>query len=173
MRNIVSLATIFAALAVQTGYLADAQTAASVLPPPPRNLKLQPSSGSPLRDIERDIVQQINQYRAERNLPALRWEAAIAQLAREHSQGMATKRIPFGHTGFSNRIEELRIPYRSAAENVAFNSGYTNPAAQAVDGWLKSPKHRKNIEGNFNLTGIGVSRGEKGEYYLTQVFILQ
>jgi uncharacterized protein YkwD len=27
------------------------------------------------------------------------------------------------------------------------------------------------MEGNFDLTGIGVSKNAKGEYYLTQIFI--
>ncbi len=130
-------------------------------------------STTPLSDIEQEIVKEINDYRAKKRLPALRWNSAIAQQARQHSQDMANKSVPFGHQGFQQRVEQLKdeLQYRSAAENVAFNSGFHNPAKQAVQGWLKSPGHRKNIEGQYNLTGIGVSRGPKGEYYLTQLFI--
>jgi len=39
-----------------------------------------------------------------------------------------------------------------------------------VDGWLNSPGHKKNIEGNFTLTGIGYARDHKGNIYFTQIF---
>jgi uncharacterized protein YkwD len=40
---------------------------------------------------------------------------------------------------------------------------------QAVDGWIKSDGHRKNMEGQFLiLTGTGL-RNAKGEYYFTQL----
>ena len=64
------------------------------------------------------------------------------------------------------------IAYSAAAENVAYNSGYSDPATQAVQGWLKSTGHRQNLEGNYNLTGIGIAKNAKGEYYFTQIFIL-
>lgn len=175
MRKTISLATIFAGLLMPTAFSqVNAREIASVLPPPPpRQPKIMARSTAPLRDIEQDIIQQINQHRANRNLPALHWDSSLAQQARLHSQEMANKQVPFGHGGFRHRVEVLQMPYRHAAENVAYNSGYRNPAAQAVEGWLNSPKHRKNIEGEFNLTGIGVSRGPKGEYYLTQMFVLR
>jgi len=40
-----------------------------------------------------------------------------------------------------------------------------------VQGWLKSPGHRKNIKGDFDVTGIGVSKNAQGDYYFTQIFI--
>ena len=81
--------------------------------------------------------------------------------------------IPFGHAGFEQRVEAINriIPYRTAAENVAFNKGYSNPTQQAIEGWIKSNGHRINIEGQYNLTGIGVVKNAKGEYYFTQIFI--
>jgi hypothetical protein len=30
-------------------------------------------------------------------------------------------------------------------------------AREVVDGWLHSPGHRRNIEGDFRLTGIGLA----------------
>jgi uncharacterized protein YkwD len=41
----------------------------------------------------------------------------------------------------------------------------------AVDGWLGSPHHRENIEGNFDRTGVGIARSGDGTYYYTQIFI--
>ena len=58
-----------------------------------------------------------------------------------------------------------------AAENVAFNQNARAPAAEAVEGWLASRGHRKNIEGPYALTGVGVATAATGEVYLTQLFV--
>ena len=76
------------------------------------------------------------------------------------------------HSGFDRRIEALSISYRSAAENVAYNQGYRDPVKQAVEGWIESEGHRQNLTGNYNLTGIGAVKNQQGEYYFTQIFIL-
>jgi uncharacterized protein YkwD len=54
---------------------------------------------------------------------------------------------------------------------VAFNQGHRDPAAVAVQGWLESPGHRENIEGPYELTGVGVASNAKGEVYFTQIFV--
>lgn len=126
-----------------------------------------------LASVEQAIYNQVNQYRKQRGLSALSLDERISEKARIHSQNMASGAVPFSHNGFAQRIQEIAkvIPYRSAAENVAYNQGYANPATQAVQGWLNSSGHRQNIEGSYNLTGIGVARNDKGEYYFTQIFI--
>lgn len=123
--------------------------------------------------LEQSIYQQINQYRQSLNLPPLKLDPGISEQARAHSQEMASGRVPFSHQGFDERIQAIsrKIPYSGAAENVAYNQGYKNPDRQAVEGWLKSNGHRRNIQGNYNLTGIGIAKNAKGEYYFTQVFI--
>ena len=63
------------------------------------------------------------------------------------------------------------IPYGAAAENVASNYGHDDPAAMAVEGWIKSPGHHQNMVGDFDLTGIAIVQSDRGEYYYTQVFI--
>ncbi|HEY9641274.1 MAG TPA: CAP domain-containing protein [Coleofasciculaceae cyanobacterium] len=122
--------------------------------------------------MEQSILQQINQYRQKKKLPLLATNSIITQQARQHSQTMASRRV-MSHDGFSTRVANIgkSIAYRSAAENVAYNMGYSAPERQAVEGWLKSTGHRRNIEGNYNLTGIGVAKNAQGEYYFTQIFI--
>ena len=129
---------------------------------------IKPSSA-----MEKSIFQQINQYRQSRHLPPLTLDARISAQAKIHSQNMANGKVPFSHQGFDERVSIInrQIPYRAAAENVALNQGYANPAAQAVEGWIKSEGHRVNIEGQYNLTGIGVVKNAKNEYYFTQLFI--
>ncbi|MFB2937033.1 CAP domain-containing protein [Aerosakkonemataceae cyanobacterium BLCC-F154] len=128
---------------------------------------------SSLSTIERSIYEQVNKYRQSQKLPPLQLNAAITQQSRLHSQAMASGKVPFSHQGFEQRVNaiEKSVPYNSAGENVAYNQGYKDAATQAVQGWLKSPGHLKNIRGNFNLTGIGVAQNSKGEYYFTQIFI--
>jgi uncharacterized protein YkwD len=151
--------------------LTSVQTADSALRPAGR--KLGRRAGMPtIASLEQSVLQQINQYRQQRGLPALRSNSTIAQQSRQHSQNMANSGV-LSHNGFSGRVSTIgrTIRYRSAAENVAFNSGFSNPVAQAVNGWLNSPGHLQNIVGNFNLTGIGVARNSRGAYYFTQIFI--
>lgn len=138
---------------------------------PPEKVADAPSK--PPSAMEKSIHQQINQYRKSRKLPPLTLDARISAQAKIHSQNMASGKVPFSHNGFEQRVAVIRrqIPYRAASENVAFNQGYPNPAEQAVDGWIKSNGHRVNIEGQYNLTGIGVVKNAKNEYYFTQLFI--
>lgn len=120
--------------------------------------------------LEKSVFEQINLYRVSQGLPKLTLNANITRQARIHSQNMAQGKVPFSHQGFERRVNAIPLIYNSAAENVAFNLGYSNPANQAVIGWLNSPGHLKNIRGNYNLTGIGVAANQRGEVYLTQLF---
>lgn len=122
--------------------------------------------------LEKAIFDKINQYRAAKKLPKLKLDAKISKQARIHSQNMAKHKVPFSHNGFAKRVNTIPIRYSSASENVAFNSGYDDPVAEAVKGWIESPNHLKNIKGKYNLTGVGVAVNSEEEYYLTQIFIL-
>ncbi len=121
--------------------------------------------------LEKSVFEQINQYRASKGLSKLTLSAKITRQARIHSQNMANGKVPFSHKGFERRVNSIPITYKSAAENVAFNQNYSDPASQAVTGWINSPGHLKNIKGKYNLTGIGVATNSEGEVYLTQIFI--
>ncbi|WP_414690122.1 CAP domain-containing protein [Nostoc sp.] len=120
--------------------------------------------------LEEAVFKQINDYRVSQGLKNLTRNSAIDNRARIHSQDMAKGKVPFGHTGFSERVKAVGIPYSSAGENVAYNLGYSDPVTKAVQGWLKSPGHLANIRGNFEKTGIGVASNSRGEIYFTQIF---
>ncbi len=125
--------------------------------------------------LEQEINRRVNQYRLSKNLPPLTMNAEISHVARLHSQDMASKKTTFSHDGFDKRAKTVgkTIPYQSFAENLAYVKGYPDLADVAVKGWINSPGHRKNMEGNFNLTGIGIAKNSEGEYYFTQLFLLQ
>jgi uncharacterized protein YkwD len=120
-----------------------------------------------------DILRIVNEHRAKKRLPPLTIHNAISAEAERHSHNMATGKIPFGHEGFDERMERVSRKVTSSfawAENVA--SGPLGAEA-VVDLWLHSPGHKKNIEGNYNLTGIGISKNRDGELYFTQIFVRQ
>ncbi|MEG5000322.1 CAP domain-containing protein [Microcoleus sp. B4-D4] len=138
---------------------------------PQDSMNTNVASTSSLADLEKAVNQQINLYRASKKLPPLSVDARITQQARIHSQNMASAKVKFSHDGFEGRVKAISIPYQSVAENVAYNMGYNDPVRNAVEGWIKSEGHRKNMEGQFNLTGIGIAKNAKGEYYFTQIFV--
>jgi uncharacterized protein YkwD len=122
-------------------------------------------------DLENSVFEQINRYRVSNGLSKLSLNANITKQARIHSRNMAKGKVAFSHHGFEKRVNAIPIKYNSAAENVAYNLGYNDPASEAVIGWLNSPGHLHNIKGNYNLTGIGVATNSEGEVYLTQIFL--
>jgi uncharacterized protein YkwD len=84
---------------------------------------------------------------------------------------MATKKIPFSHDGYDERMDGISRQLKNVsatAENVAYGP---TTAKDVVDMWLHSPGHKKNIEGNYNLTGIAVEKGTDGGTYYTQIFV--
>jgi uncharacterized protein YkwD len=132
-------------------------------------------NGNEVRNLSTDdmsvgILYFINIYRRSIGIPPIQLNSLESRLAFQHSHNMATGKTPFGHEGFSSRmktIEKQLGPMRQTAENVAYGM---MTAREVVDAWLKSPVHRKNIEGNFLLTGIGCAKNNKGMIYYTEIF---
>lgn len=121
--------------------------------------------------ITNAILVDINAYRQKHHLAPLKIDARISKQAALHSQNMAKHQVPFGHTHFLKRVNAIRSHIKdggAAAENVAFNY---KDAHDVVKNWLLSPGHKKNIVGNYNLTGIGIARNAEGKLYFTQVFL--
>lgn len=130
-------------------------------------------SNSNMAQLELSVYQQVNKYRASQNLPLLKLDPKISEQCRIHSQSMANGEVPLGHSGSKARFQAIRqiVRWQEIAENVAFNSGYVDPVKQAVKGWIESPGHQRNMVGNYELTGVGIVKNAKGEYYFTQIFI--
>ena len=129
-----------------------------------------PHPPSPV-SLSRQILIYVNEYRRTQGLPALQANSYISSVALGHSRDMLTGKSPFGHDGFRDRIKVISSrlgKLHVAAENVA--SGPMG-AREVVDGWLHSPGHRRNIEGDFRLTGIGLAERADGMIYFTQIFV--
>ena len=117
------------------------------------------------------ILYYVNAYRSKHHLSPLKMSTVISLEATQHSRDMASKAMPFGHTNFNGRIKRLYQQFkdcRGGAENVAY---YKLDTKKLVEQWVASPGHRRNIEGSYNLTGIGIAHGKTGWAYYTQIFL--
>ena len=124
-------------------------------------------------ELVESIHQRVNDFRAAAGLQPLQLNAVITEQATQHSVQMARQGSAISHAGFDDRLKKIgeKLPYRAGAENVAASIEYENPARTAVDGWKTSPGHRKNMLGDFTLTGIGIAQSEQGSYFITQIFL--
>jgi uncharacterized protein YkwD len=126
---------------------------------------------------ERRAFELINAERRARGESSLVWDAELTRMARLHSENMARQNF-FDHIDPQGQNMTMRARaggvcgWRAIAENIAYNSGYDDPAGFAVERWLASSKHRANLlrEG-FTHSGVGVARAADGRVFFTQVFV--
>lgn len=128
-------------------------------------------------EIELRAFEQTNQERIKNGLPPFVWDDEMSRLARNHSESMS-------RLGYFSHVtpDGKRLPDRARAigirhysvlgENIAYNQGYEDPGALAVERWMQSPKHRANIlSSEFRAMAIGSYVAPDGSVYLTQTFI--
>jgi uncharacterized protein YkwD len=123
-----------------------------------------------IAEIEARIFTLVNDHRLSIGRSPLAWSAVMADEERAHSQAMANGQIPIGHDGFHDRADRvyLLIPWYAVAENVAF-AGTPENAMQA---WLNSPEHQVLLEGDYDMTGVGVAKDTFSPfYYFSQMFL--
>lgn len=124
----------------------------------------------PAPSAERQMLELMNEARAEEGLEPLEWCERCAEVARSHSEDMYTEGF-FSHVNVNGldpfeRMQRARIGYRLAGENLAV----APTAAEAHEGLMASPDHRANIlREAFDQVGIGVFEGPYG-LMCTQVF---
>ena len=132
-----------------------------------------PDTSSEYSDIEKEIFDLVNDYRAENGLPTFSVDAAIIVQCRSHSRDMGKGIVPFGHDGFDARIDEIRksMNVRGGAENVYFRSSESGVASATVNAWKNSDGHNKNMLGDYNVAGVGVEVNSNGNVYVTMIHI--
>ena len=132
-----------------------------------------PSSPPDLSQIERDAEKGINAHRESTGRPKLRSDATVAKIARGHSRDMAKGKVGFGHDGLRDRVEQVQKHFKiaGAAENISKHERKEGHAEAAVNTWLASPVHLKNINGNYDLSGVGAAVSRDGIVFITQIFV--
>lgn len=110
------------------------------------------------RATEQQIFDIVNNTRLWYELAPFDWHGEVAEVARAHSLDMGMNDF-FDHVSPQNgdlgdRLQKASIPYQSAGENIAWN--YVD-GADAHQGWLNSPGHRKNVmQKDFTHLGVGI-----------------
>lgn len=146
--------------AVIAVFLAIAATASAQDPPP---ASTERGAISEVAELERQVFVALNVVRKEHGLVPLRVNNALGAAARGHSRSMAEhgffRHASYDGSAFWRRIKPTYAPlpgrYWGAGENMVWASPGLS-AAQAVDLWMKSPPHRKNIlTARWREVGLG------------------
>jgi len=127
--------------------------------------------------IERRAFEQTNRVRVQNGLEPLEWDADVCRMARSHSESMSRLNY-FSHvTPDGQRLRDRAravgiLTFTVLGENIAYNQGYEDPGAFAVERWMASEKHRANIlSKEFRAMAIGTYVAPDGSVFLTQTFI--
>lgn len=126
---------------------------------------------------ERRAFDLVNAERQRRGLRPLVLDGALTRLARYQSQNMAREGVLSHVTSdgldLRGRAQALGLHgWSTLGENIAYNQGYSDPTAFAVERWMISEKHRENIlNDEFTHAGVGIARAADGRIFFTQVFM--
>jgi uncharacterized protein YkwD len=143
-------------------------------------------------DLERHIHASINLERRAEDLAPLEWDDTLGNLARAHSEDMATRGYfkhvnPEGLTPMKRMQEAGYDKCRLIGENIHQNNLYSSViterkrttydwnsperiAAITMKEWMNSAGHRQNIlEKNFTREGVGVAIASDDKVYITQL----
>lgn len=120
-----------------------------------------------------DVLNAVNQARAQAGLGPLTMNGALVAAAQRHSSDMAANQF-LGHTGSdgssaSQRISEAGYNWSTVGENAA--QTWSVNASEVVNLWLGSDGHRANIlNPAFIDMGLGYATASNGAVYYTQTF---
>lgn len=127
--------------------------------------------------VEARAFELMNAQRQANGLQTLQWDEQLVALARSHSDSMAGDKY-FSHKDPNGGYVDTRAAklgifnWMAIGENIAFMKGYEDPASMAVEKWMQSTSHKKNILGNqWRDSAIGIAVASDGSIYFTQVFI--
>lgn len=135
------------------------------------------SDGTFSAAAEQQLFGLTNQARASAGLPALRWDAKLAGIARWRSQDMATRDYfshnipPTGEMVF-DVMDQQGYCYRLAGENIGWNNYPDDQATDVVQtDFMNSPEHRQNILGPaWKVAGVGAYKLADGRKFYTVLF---
>ena len=127
--------------------------------------------------IEKKAFDQTNAERIKNGLLPLAWDAALCRMARSNSENMARLGYFSHETPQGQKLRDRAraagiIHYTVLGENIAYNFGYDDPGAFAVERWMLSAGHRANIlNTEFKAMAIGSFVTADGSVFITQTFI--
>jgi uncharacterized protein YkwD len=119
---------------------------------------------------ELEVIDLINEYRTSIGLNTLEKINYVSVKSEEHNNYMISNNV-VNHDNFVARSEDIIkvLGVIKVSENVAYN--YKTPLA-AVKAWLASPKHKKNLTGDYTNFGISITKNPiNGRNYYTNIFV--
>lgn len=139
-----------------------------------------PAVAAPDLDAAADrIVERINAERRGQGREPLDTEPRLAAAALVLAGHMA-RTGRYGHQADgrtpAERVAAQGYEHCLVSENIAWqrdSRGFSTAglATGFVDGWLRSPPHRRNLlDANARQTGVAIARAADGRYYAVQVF---
>jgi uncharacterized protein YkwD len=128
---------------------------------------------------EQRVLELVNAQRRARGLGPLTCDGGLMRMARLHASNMAHQDF-FDHVGpdGTDAVARARTVglrgWRALGENIAYNQGFKDAAAFAVERWMLSSRHRENIlSASYTHTGLGVARASDGRIIFPQVFMMR
>jgi uncharacterized protein YkwD len=127
------------------------------------------------------IHAQVNSFRSSVGRKQVSRHAGLDKMAQQHSEFMRMNRGKFGsgsagsltHYGFEERALKAQrmMSMSEVGENIATCSRQgSNAVPVLVNAWKNSSAHMKNMKGDWDVTGIGVSVDSDGTVFATQIF---
>ena len=129
------------------------------------------SSSRPRPDLEKQMLDLVNEERAANGLPPLAPDPELTEVARRHSADMFARGYfahdtPEGLSPF-DRMHEANVRFLVAGENLAL----APTVSIAHTGLMNSPGHRANIlRPQFGRVGIGIMDGGMRGIMVSQEF---
>lgn len=133
---------------------------------PSGDVRLRPRSEVSTQPLQFDVADgfaKLNQLRARRGLVGFQMDPRLQEAAQRHANLMGTTG-KYGHdigrgTDFKTRIFSAGFN-QSAGENIGVGYGSVD---EAIQGWLKSPGHRKNmLKSRYTLAGLAYAFNTSG-----------
>lgn len=149
-----------------------------------------PSAGSEQispGDVERLVLEHVNDRRSQRSMSPLDWHERAANAARTHAQDMAANNY-FSHTSQDGQTQRERYAFCAGGENAAQTWVYrqvraddgeteyytsTEELAQGiVEQWMGSEPHRERgiYGGRWTAAGVGIAISDDDKVYAVMGF---
>ncbi len=134
--------------------------------------EIQPAQN--LSNMEKRMVNLINEERRKNNLSPLQVDSKLTSVARKKAQDMVENNY-FSHYSPTygspfDMLDRFEVEYLHAGENLAANSS----VQRAHSSLMNSSGHRQNIlSKKFTKIGIGIKKSDKYGYIFVQMFINQ
>lgn len=142
--------------------------------------QVRAAAGPDLPAVERLVVEGTNEFRREQGLEALASSASLQRAARYFADYMA-RTDRYGHQADgaqpADRATRHGYEWCQVSENISYQ--YTSAtfataelAARYVEGWKRSPGHRKNMvdRGDVHMAVAVAHSRDTGRYYAVQMF---